>query len=141
MENMLLDCLLVLKYGMFLGLGGTTLSLLIGESSKHKKVEKFNKIQLGMTYDEVKDLIGFEGNLLEETKVTSGVRMTFIWYMGWYTKSKDIGKSNYSLHQNGKYYSTSGEKNIRTDYKDRAYIKVVLTNYKVTSKEQKGLGL
>lgn len=141
MEEMFLNCLLVLKYGGILSIGGAALSIIVGEKSKQNKVDRFSEVKLGMNYKEVKEIIGLEGQLVEESENKGVIKRTYIWYLGWHTNSKNVGKSYYTVNQNGRFLSSSGDSHTRTNYNDRSYISVVFYNGKVQHKGQKGLGL
>lgn len=62
-------------------------------------LEKFNKIENGMTYDQVKDIIGCDGTVNSETEV-SNIKMTIY---SWYGKD-NISNANVTV-QNGKIIS------------------------------------
>ena len=62
-------------------------------------LEKFNKIENGMTYDQVKEIIGCDGTVNSETEV-SNIKMTIY---SWYGKD-NISNANVTV-QNGKIIS------------------------------------
>lgn len=54
------------------------------ENQCYITIEKFNQINIGMTYEEVKNIIGCDGNLSTETAVENQTLKIY----GWYAKNK-----------------------------------------------------
>lgn len=61
---------------------GTTTSNTVTTPTKQEKItlEKFNKIQTGMTYEEVVEIIGEEGTVNSESNITNDEKYHTIFY-------------------------------------------------------------
>ena len=50
------------------------------ENSKYITLEEYNKIESGMTYDEVKEIIGSDGELLSTSSMNDYTISIYVWY-------------------------------------------------------------
>ncbi len=62
------------------------------ENQCYITIEKFNQINIGMTYEEVKNIIGCDGTLSTETAVEDQTLKIY----GWYAKNK-ISNATFSF--------------------------------------------
>lgn len=98
--------LIIIVIGAIAGISGNEINntTQTGTSFVQKKeklnLEKFNKIETGMTYEEVVEIIGEEGTVLSESEIANIKTIIYSWY-----GEGSIGANANVTFQNGKAIS------------------------------------
>lgn len=96
-------CLIAFVLIIFLAVAGALAQMGSGDDAETISLEEFNQIQAGMTYDQVKAIIGSDGELISDVDIGMGEQYHTVIYT-WYGNKTTGANANFTF-QGGKLLS------------------------------------